>query len=300
MNTYAGIDIGGTRIKLGIINEQGKMLIQEWKDTPKEYEEVLAVIQDFLSRHGEEHVQGIGISTPGIVTTDGYLQTSGAIKCFLHRNIQKEFSEHLGVPVIVENDSKCAAAGEKWLGHAKDISDFVCLTLGTAVGGAIYIHDTLYRGLGGLAGEFGIALTGLTQGIYNEQSYSFHAATVAGLCRNYSYAVHERVLDAQEIYRRKEQGDETALRCIQEFYHACATLFVNIAVSIGPKVILVGGGISNSQEAMEGMKQEYERMCKEYHVLSMVEMPKLMTCKCKNDAGMLGAVYRFLERKVQG
>lgn len=296
MKTYAGIDIGGTRIKLGIIREHGEIVAQELKDTPKEYEALFDVIHDFLLRHKKEEIQGVGISTPGIITSDGYLQTSGAIKCFLHRNIQKEFSERLSLPVIVENDSKCAAAGEKWLGDAKGISDFVCLTLGTAVGGAIYIKDSLYRGLGGMAGEFGIALTGLTPDIYNEQSYSYHAATVAGLCRSYSYAVHERVLDACEIYRRKEQGDDVALRCIQEFYHACATLFINLAVSIGPEVIFIGGGISNNQEAMEGMRQEYERMCKEYHVLSMIEMPKLNPCKCKNDAGMLGAVYRLLEQ----
>lgn len=296
MHKYAGIDIGGTRIKLGIINEQGEILVQELKDTPKEYEEIVNILQEFLARHEEMRVQGLGISTPGIITSDGYLQTSGAIKCFLHKNIQKELSERLGIPVVVENDSKCAAAGEKWLGDAKEISDFVCLTLGTAVGGAVYIHNTLYRGLGGMAGEFGIALTGLTLDIYNEQSYSYHAATVAGLCRSYSYAVQERVLDACEIYRRKDQGDAIALRCIQEFYHACATLFINIAVSIGPSVIFIGGGISNNVEAMDGMKKEYERMSKEYHVLSMIEMPKLMPCKCKNDAGMLGAVYRLLER----
>lgn len=293
MKQYAGIDIGGTRIKLGVIDEAGNVLHQEMSDTPKEYDALVKVIKDFVSKH--KQIQGVGISTPGIIKEDGTMQTSGAIKCFLYRNIQKELNELLQLPVIVENDSKCAAAGEKWVGDAKDDSNFVCLTLGTAVGGAVYINGALHRGLGGLAGEFGIAFTGLEPNIYNEQSYSYHAATVAGLCRNYSYAVHERVLDAQEIYRRKDQGDEIAKRCIQEFYHACAALFVNISVSIAPDVIFIGGGISNSEEAMQGMRKEYENICKEYHVLSMVEMPKLKTCKCKNDAGMLGAVYRLIQ-----
>lgn len=294
MKYYVGVDIGGTRIKLGVINTLGEIHNQMLQDTPKEFEAVVSIIKEYIRSQAHVELSGVGISTPGIIREDGYLQTSGAIKCFLHRNLKEELQKLLQLPVIVENDSKCAAAGERWLGDAKELSDFVCLTLGTAVGGAIYINGSLHRGLGGLAGEFGIALTGLVPELYNEQSYSYHAATVAGLCRNYSYAVHERVLDAQEIYRRKDKGDEVAKRCIEEFYHACATLFVNIAVFIGPEVILIGGGISNSEEAMQGMKREYERMCEEYHVLSMVSVPKLQPCKCKNEAGMLGAVYPFI------
>lgn len=298
MKYYVGIDIGGTKIKFGIVSETGEILARDLVDTPKEYEAMMEAISDFLHQHKEVDLAGIGVSTPGIVRADGYLQTSGAIKCFLHHHLQQELQERFACPVSVENDSKCAAAGEKWLGAAKSFENFVCLTLGTAVGGAIYLNNSLVRGLGGLAGEFGIALAGLTPEVYNEQSYSYHAATVAGLCRNYSYRVHERVLDAQEIYRRKDAKDEVAKACIEEFYHACATLFVNIAATIAPDVILIGGGISNHEEAMEGMKQEYEKMCREYHVLSLVEMPKLMVCACKNDAGLLGAVYTLLQKSA--
>lgn len=295
MSYYAGIDIGGTRIKFGIVDESGTLYHREMVDTPTEYEAMMKEIEGFLTRNASYEIKGMGISSPGIITTDGYMQTAGAIKCFLHHNIKEELSERFQMNVTVENDSKCAAAGEKWLGAAKTLQNFVCLTLGTAVGGAIYIDGKLIRGLKGLAGEFGIALTGLEKDVYNEQSFSYHAATVAGLCRNYSYRVHERVLDAQEIYRRKDAGDEDAKACIEAFYHACATLFVNIAAIIAPDVILVGGGISNSPEAMQGMKAEYERMCQEYHVLSLVETPKLMVCECKNDAGILGAVYTLLQ-----
>lgn len=295
MSHYAGIDIGGTKIKLGIVNDQGEILFQDMKDTPKDYEAFITLIKEYVKEHEKDQLCGVGISTPGIIQEDGYLQTSGAVKCFLHRNLQQELQACLHMPVSVENDSKCAAAGEQWLGYAKDHANFVCLTLGTAVGGAVYIDHKLYRGIGGLAGEFGIALTGLQEHQYDEQSFSYHAATIAGLCRNYSYAVKQRVLDAKEIYRRKEAGDMIAKQCIQDFYHACATLYINIAVFLAPEIILIGGGISNSKEAMQGMIQEYEKMCEEYHVLSMVHMPKLMACKCKNNAGLLGAVYRLFQ-----
>lgn len=296
MKNYVGIDIGGTRIKFGIVNEKGNIIHHDIINTPQDYEDMMKVIETFLEENNKYDIQGIGLSTPGIVTSDGYMQTSGAIKCFLHHHIKEELTQRFLLPVSVENDAKCAAAGEKWLGAAKDVENFVCLTLGTAVGGAIYINNQLVRGLGGLAGEFGIVLAGLEKNVYNEQSYSYHAATVAGLCRNYSYSVHERVLDAQEIYRRKDAGDTIAAQCIEDFYHACATLFVNIAAILAPEVIFIGGGISNNEEAMTNMKKEYDRMCQEYHVLSLVEVPKLMTCTCKNDAGLLGAVYTFIQQ----
>lgn len=299
MKNYVGIDIGGTNIKLGVINEIGEILHQEVLDTEKEYDALLLCMKKFIKCNEHYAIQGIGISTPGIVTTDGYMQTSGAIKCFLHRFIKQELEEYFSLPVAVENDAKCAAAGEKWLGSAKELSDFVCLTLGTAVGGALYHNGKLHRGLGGLAGEFGVALSSLTRDSYDEASYSYHAATVAGLCRSYSMKVKERVLDAKEIYRRCEQGDQIAEECIQEFYHACAVLFVNIACMIAPEVILIGGGISNNQEAMKGMQSAYEDIISEYPILSLIQMPKLRTCTCRNHAGMLGAVYTLLHQNIK-
>lgn len=295
MKYYAGIDIGGTRIKMGIINELGEVIVNENEETKKEKLELFTQIDHFIKRHPYQ-IEGVGLSTPGVIRSDGYAQTSGAIHCFLNCYVQQELEAFLHLPVIVENDTKSAAMAEKWIGAAKDEDSFACLTLGTAVGGAIYMNGQLVRGLGGLAGEFGVALSSLQPGDYNEHSFSYHAATVAGLCREYSYSVKERVLDARVIIERSQQGDEVAKLCLSHFYHAVAVLFVNIAVMIAPEVIIVGGGISENQEVMEAIEEEYQNICKDYHVLSLVEMPHILTCQLKNDAGMIGAVYSFLRR----
>lgn len=297
MKYYAGIDIGGTRIKMGIINEEGEICFSENEETSKERTLLMQQVKDFLYRHSEYPVEAVGISTPGIVRNDGYMQTSGAIKCFFHRNMKTEFEECLKLPVIIENDGKSAACAEKWQGAAKDIDNFVCLTLGTAIGGAIYIDGKLYRGLGGLSGEFGISLAGHQKGDYDEQSFSYHAATVAGLCRHYSYRVHERVLDAQEIMKRANQGDEIAEECLKEFYHSVAVLLINVAVMIAPEVILIGGGISSNKEVMENIVADYQQICQDYHVLSLVDMPRIRTCHLHNRAGMIGAVAPFIKEE---
>lgn len=297
MKYYAGIDIGGTRIKMGILNEEGEICLSENEETSKERILLIQQVKDFLLRHSEYPVKAVGISTPGIVRSDGYMQTSGAIKCFFHHNMKTDFEESLNLPVIIENDGKAAACAEKLQGAAKDINNFVCLTLGTAIGGAIYIDGKLYRGLGGLAGEFGISLAGHQKGDYDEQSFSYHAATVAGLCRHYSYRVHERVLDAQEIMKRANQGDEIAEECLKEFYHSVAVLLMNVAVTIAPEVILIGGGISSNKEVMENIVADYQQICQDYHVLSLVDMPRIQTCHLHNQAGMIGAVAPLIKEE---
>ena len=147
------------------------------------------------------------------------------------------------------------------------------------------------------AGEFGIALCGKEKGNYNEQSFSYSAAVVAGLCRNYSYRVKERVLDAKEIYRRAHENDQDAIACIEQFYHDVALLLINTAVIIAPDAILIGGGISANEEAMHGIISAYEEIIQDYHVLSLVEMPKILACKLKNEAGMIGAARKLMLMK---
>ena len=295
MKYYAGIDIGGTRIKMGIINEAGKLCVSENEATAVEREALMKQVHDFLLRHLKYPIAAVGISTPGIVREDGYMQTSGAIKCFFHRNMKKEFEAYLKLPVVVENDGKAAACAEKWLGAAKHIRNFVCLTLGTAIGGAIYINGQCYRGLGGLAGEFGVSLIGNQKGNYDEQSFAYHAATVAGLCRQYSYRIHERVLDAQEIFNRAKQGDEIAQDCLQAFYHSVAVLCMNVGVTIAPEVIFIGGGISSNEDIMRNIVEAYQQICNDYHVLRLVDMPRIQLCDFHNQAGMLGAVAPLIK-----
>lgn len=297
MKYYVGIDIGGTRIKMGIIDETGHVCVLENEATTSTREELMKQISDFIKSHEEYVCEGVGISMPGIANDDGFMQTSGAIKCFLKHNMKEEMEAYLHMPVVIENDSKSASIAEKWIGAAKDLDNFVCFTLGTAVGGAIYIDGKLIRGLGGMAGEFGIAVCGKEKGNYNEQSFSYSAAVVAGLCRNYSYRVKERVLDAKEIYRRAHAQDQNAIECIKQFYHDVALLLINTAAIIAPDAMLIGGGISANEEAMQGIQSAYQEIIQNYHVLSLVEMPKIMACELKNEAGMIGAARKMMLTK---
>lgn len=295
MKYYVGVDIGGTRIKLGIINSEGKVCAFKNIETPPSCEEIMNEVLEFIKEQDQYPIESVGISTPGVVKDDGYMQTSGAIKCFFNKNMKAEFEQFLNLKVHVENDGKCAASGEKWVGGAKDVDNFVCLTLGTAIGGAIYINGQIYRGLGGMAGEFGVSLVGLENDNYEQQSFAYHAATIAGLCRQYSYKVKERVLDAQEIIKRAEHGDLDAHNCLEDFYHSVAVLLVNVTSIIAPEVVFIGGGISSNDMVMNNIYKAFDNICEQYHILSLVDKPLIKTCQLKNDAGMIGAVYPLIK-----
>lgn len=288
---YVGVDIGGTRIKLGVFDKQGRVLCQELVNTSTSGDDIRACIKNYVEKAKQQYsICGTGICTPGVIRKDGVMQTGGAIKAFIGHNLQQEFQEFLQMEVAIESDSKAAGRAEKWIGAAKDCANFVCITLGTAVGGAIFINHELYRGYGGGAGEFGVMLGEYTTNNYNEASFSAHAGVVAGLCRNYSIQKKERVLDAKLIFDRFTQGDQLAQACIHQFYHETAILLVNIAMSIAPETIFIGGGISCNLEAMRGITKAYEKLCNEYHVLSLLDMPTIKTCSLQNTAGMIGAI----------
>lgn len=295
MDCYIGVDIGGTFVKFGIVSKEGKVIYRDKVETEASGEEIINKIKGFYLREKNNYnLLGLGLSIPGIISEDGSMKTAGALKDFIGVNLKKTLEKEIRIPVEVISDSNAAAVAEAWNGNGTDIKNFVCLTLGTAVGGAIYIDGKLYKGLGGLAGEFGVTLMERDSESYKEQSYSMHAGVVAGLCRNYSLKVKERVLDAREILKRAKNGDTIAEKCIEEFYSSVSRLLINVALTVAPDVILIGGGISENKEMMDNIIRSYKELCSEYKVLSMVEMPKVKECYHKNNAGIIGAVSNFI------
>lgn len=291
---YVGIDLGGTRLKMGLIDADGTVLSSENQPTTDDRKAIYRAIETYILTCGHP-VKGLGMSMPGIIDDTGYAVTSGAIKSLLHQHVQDDLVERLQMPVAVTNDGRSAALAEGWTGAAKDVADYIVFTLGTAIGGGIVIDGKLRGGIGGLAGEFGVALANLCDGHYEEHSFALHAATVAGLCRSYSYAVHERVLDAREIYRRAGADDPIATECIEAFHQAVAIMCVNAAVTIGPELMVIGGGISANEHAMTEIRRRYDDIATAYPILGKVQMPQIKTAVHQNNAGMIGAVRRCLE-----
>src|SRR5699024_1937656 len=151
------IDVGGTEIKYALFSEDAEIIKQDKIPTPNNKEDFKqAMLQIVRSFENDYPLDGLGISIPGFINSKtGFAERGGALHFLDHTNIIDLFREELSLPIFIENDANCAALAESGFGHAVGVSDFLLLTVGTGIGGALYLNDELYTGGQFKAGEFG-------------------------------------------------------------------------------------------------------------------------------------------------
>jgi predicted NBD/HSP70 family sugar kinase len=228
------------------------------------------------------------------------MQTAGSLKSLVGLNIKNIAQEQLKLPVEIITDSKAVALAEGWIGSGTIYQNYVCVTLGSAIGGAIVIDQKLYWGQGGLAGEFGVSLMGRDHKEYKLDSTSLHAGVVGGLCRKYSLAIGKEIIDAEYIFDLAETNDLVAKKAVDEFLDDVARMLANISVYLAPEAILIGGGISANPHVINKIQKSFKRIIKDYQVLSNVQMPEVIPCKLANDAGLIGSVKQVVDKKIVG
>ena len=164
-NIFLGIDIGGTAVKMGIVDENGTILLSyeasvafDHYDTPI-LQTVLKESEKFLkdNKINPGDLRGIGISATGQIDVQrGIVAGSGGnIRNWEGSNLKEAFIQKYRLPVTVVNDANCVALGEKWIGSAKNAKDVIVLTIGTGLGGGIIVNDQILLGRAGFGGELG-------------------------------------------------------------------------------------------------------------------------------------------------
>lgn len=158
MKTALGIDVGGTKIRAGLIDEEGtvRKIIETKTDSSQGRERVVRQMLSLVESFPKEELSGIGIGTAGQVGLNGsILSATETISGWAGIHLQEIMRDETGLPVRVVNDVQAMALGELYFGGGKGLQDFLCLALGTGVGGAIVADGRLYRGASGAAGEMG-------------------------------------------------------------------------------------------------------------------------------------------------
>lgn len=302
MKTFLGIDIGGSFIKFGLITAEGQILKKDSLATKRlEPDTLIAdLVELILKMKAETPLSGVGISLPGVINRQNQLVTSGALVDLYKRDLHGILTEKTQLEIRLVNDAKAIGLAERWLGAGQACDNFVCLPLGTGVGGCIVLDGKVIQGRTGAAGEFGMMLMGLgkTEPVGYESS-SFYCGAVAGLCRTYSWKIGQRNFsewetDIKLILQRAQDGQKEAVESLAEFYQNVAVLLLNISVAIDPEQILIGGGISDNQEIMTGIKSALNHLLTRYTDMSAIGLPKVSPCQLGNTAGMIGAVSQFI------
>lgn len=288
MKRYLGIDIGGTSIKYGVFNEYGEEVRSQsgvMSTNRDDLESMLSILTSIIK--SLEPLDGVGVSVPGGVDGEsGLVIEGGACTCLDQVNLKDLLKERSGYTISMENDANCVALAEKWVGNGKDCRNFVCVTLGTGVGGGIFLNNQLYRGSHFLAGEFGLMIQNENDGLQNENIVSFHYATLPLVAKvKQALDIESDDFDGKDVFRLIHEENEEVTAIYQKWIHGIVCLIQNIGFAFDPEKILIGGGVSVVPMVLEDIRSGVEKI----HPLT--SNWDIDICKCYNDSGKLGAAY---------
>lgn len=284
------IDIGGTAIKYGLVRDDFQ--IEKSFEIPTEAHlggpHLMNKIMTIVGEYADE-VSCVGISTAGQVNSElgKIIFASENIPNYTGIEIKKTIQEKYNLPVCVENDVNSAATAEAKFGSGKGYTDFLCLTYGTGVGGALWINNKIYTGDYFSAGEFGHIVThtgGKQCTCGNNGCYEMYAST-----RALTYAVQEatgKELNGRQIFEPDNFHNVVIRSVIDNWIDEIVGGLTTLIFIFNPPLIVLGGGIMNEEYVVS----EIERRIHERPVHSFKHV-QIKKASMKNQAGMLGAAY---------
>ena len=285
-------DIGGTSIKYGYcIDNQ----LVESHETPTEAKKGGRHIVDTLVSliEKQEGYDAIGISTAGQVNAEGgfIIYANENIPGYTGTQIKAELEEKFHVPVVVENDVNAAATGEAIYGAGRDYDDFLCLTYGTGVGGAIVQNKKVFHGSSFSAAEFGAIVTHAEARIastdYFDGCYERYASTTALV--KMAMAYDPKLENGRKIFENLHDPKvmEILDRWVDEIMVGLATL----THIFNPKCIVLGGGIMVQPLIMELIRKKVDK-----YIMPSFAHVDIRSAELGNSAGLLGACYLAMQQ----
>jgi glucokinase len=327
---FAGVDVGGTNIKIGLVDELGQTLA--YHSMPTEQDKgaedacariavaVAQLIKDSGIARGD--VVRTGIATPGPMDIRaGMILKPGNLPGWWDFPIRERLSSNVGMPVTFANDANAAAYGEFWRGAGAQYESMVLLTLGTGIGGGIIIGDTLVEGAHSCGGECGHILvnpakdawqdslggTGSLEAYANASAVVRRATDALGASATSSLARRHRqgeTLTPLLVAQEAEKGDVIARTVVMETAHWLAIGIVTFVHTIDPDAVVLGGamnfgGASNplGKEFIDTIRNEVRPRLLE----PLRDTVKIEFASLGGDAGYIGAAgLARLEQKKQG
>ncbi|WP_026907117.1 ROK family protein [Paucisalibacillus globulus] len=298
MNYFVVFDVGGSAIKYSLMDRAGHFLEKSSLPTPKDgMDSFVNVIDKVVKEFQKKHiVHGIALSMPGAVDVEsGYIKGITALSYIHGPNIRELIQERTGLPVELENDANCAGLAEGWIGAAKGIDDYICIVIGTGIGGALVLNKKVRHGSNLFSGEFGYMLLEdyLDQPI--GESWSSLAATwglVMQVAKRKKMDPH--TLNGVKVFNMADEGDLEVQDEIEKFIKRLAVGIYNLQYIIDPQKILIGGAISKREGLIDRINEKLEIMKPNEECLDIQVHP----CQFGNDSNLIGALYHFLQREM--
>lgn len=283
-------DIGGTFIKYSLCNENFELSQSQKVETDakiggrKIIEKVIEIIKTY------ENIDRIAVSTAGQVDskTGKIVYATDNIPGYTGTDIRGMIEGETGIPVYVENDVNAAALGEMYFGKAKGYTDFICLTYGTGIGGAIIVNGDLYTGSGCSAGEMGHIIThagGKDCTCGGRGCYECYASASA-LVRTVN-SISDKELDGVKIFAPENFAKPEIKNAVDVWIDEIIAGLISITYTFNPSLIVLGGGIMNEDYIINSINEKMQG-----RLMQSFRNVKITNSNLGNTAGMLGVAYK--------
>ena len=275
-----GIDVGGTKC-LGVAVDDSGKVVQQFRLPTPHADKLCDTLLEIVTQLGDATSLGIGV--PGLISPEGVIRASPNLVGVKELPLRQMLEEHLGKPVLVENDATCAALGEWKVGAAQGATDAWVITLGTGIGGGFISGSVLQRGAHGFAGEVGhmvvdpdgplcpCSRTGCWERFASGNGLSFLANGEKG----------------EDVLLRAKDGAADALGVVETFDQWVALGLVNLTNMTDPEVIVIGGGVIVSADVV--MPRISHWFGKLLYSPQHRAHPRLVAAQLGEQAGAIGA-----------
>ncbi len=262
MTTTIGIDLGGTKMMAGLVDDEGRIVEQRTVARPRDPDAMAAAPIELADSLMADEVAAVGLGVAGFVTDEGVLVWGPNV---VGENIPYSamMAERFGLPVTVDNDANFAALGEARLGASQGYRHSIMITLGTGIGGGIIIDGNVYRG-SGFAGEIGHMIVDVggtrctcgQRGCWetfasgrrlDQLARDLAARRPAGLVAELAAG---STADGVHLTDAALAGDEEAVAALVEMAGWLGLGIANLVVAFAPEVILIGGGVSRAGDLL--------------------------------------------------
>ena len=307
MSLTIGIDVGGTKVLGGVVDEAGKVLTTARKDTPRQGGSALTqtiadVARELLQQHS---VASVGVSAAGFVSSDRKtMLATPNIADWNGVDLDNQLTKLIGLPVVIENDANAAAWGEAKFGAGKNQDHMMMLTVGTGIGGGIVVNGALYRGAFGIAAEFGhmrVVPEGHICGCGARGCFEQYASGNA-LLRHAREAINASPevarnllsrgdgtvagLTGQAITDAAREGDPVALAAFNTTGQWLGAGIASLAVLLDPACVVIGGGVIDAGEIL--LKPTRESLERNMPFAGKHPYPQIIAAQLGNEAGLVG------------
>lgn len=296
MNYSVGVDIGGTKVAIAVVTQEGKIIADTVIPTDltispeKMIERICETINNVMdqSQIAKADIVGIGIGAPGPLDSKaGVITCPPNLKSWIDIPIKKLVEARLSIPVTLENDANAAALAEKWVGAATDTENFTYITISTGVGAGVIVEGRLLRGLKGNAGDIGHTVVDPSYGTCpcGQDGCLEWIASGTAIARQGSEVLGKDVT-TQEIFELYEQGDNQIVPLIDGILKVLGQACVTIINTFDPEKIVIGGGVSKVGDTLFNPIQDY---ISKFALNPTGRQTQVVPAKLDQSSGVIGA-----------